>query len=227
MALKGVQHGENHMFIILEYAGARSLFRFIKSLPETDLAIAQTCMKQISAGVAYIHQEGVAHRDMKPENIVVMEHSGEDWASSVNLKIVDFGCAEKARKVCSDFSGAVPFIAPEIILAESHNPAVGDIWACGVVLLELTCGIGCVARMLQWTSLPPVSATLARQLLMFFGDPRKLQSSLEAHFGIFDEELLDLIFGLLHVSPPQRLTASEAANCRWLARAVSEKPTRV
>merc|ERR1712007_118322 len=102
-----VMHAKRYFYFVMEYAGERNLYRFIKGLPRLDLDVAQNCMQQISGGVVYCHRCCVAHRDLKPENIVVKEDGG----STLHLKIVDFGCAVPATQICNDVVGTMPFIA--------------------------------------------------------------------------------------------------------------------
>jgi len=217
LGLKDVMHAKRNFYFVMEYAGKRNLYRFLKASPRLDLAVAQTCMKQISSSVAYCHQKCVAHRDLKPENIVVMEPE-EDGADTIRLKIVDFGSATSATKMCSDISGTVPFIPPEVILNESYNPTLADTWACGGVLLELIFGIGSIPHMLRWTSSPEV-AVAGRQMADFFATSRNLATHVEAKLEGVDRDLLALLCGLLVSMPEERWNAEKMNTCAWLQAA--------
>mmetsp|Transcript_63609 Transcript_63609/g.176933 ORF Transcript_63609/g.176933 Transcript_63609/m.176933 type:complete len:572 (-) Transcript_63609:133-1848(-) len=209
--MKSVQHVRRHVFIVMEYAGRRNLHQFLKSLAGPNLAIAQDCIKQVLAGVAHCHEAGFAHRDLKPENIGIRDSDG-DGAGALHLKILDFGCAIAASRACTDAIGTMPFIAPEMLLANRYIPAEADMWSCGVVLWELIHGIDSLNRMLGWTSAPQCTGTYLRQIARFFSARR----SIKARLGYVDEYLVALVFGLLEVSARQRWTAPDAAQCIWL-----------
>ncbi|KAI0291847.1 kinase-like domain-containing protein, partial [Russula brevipes] len=80
-------------------------------------------------GVAYLHQRGVAHRDIKPDNLVV----DRDFC----LKIIDFDVAMRVRdedEEVDDLCGTDHWIAPEVEKELRHSPMRADRWACGQVL---------------------------------------------------------------------------------------------
>jgi serine/threonine protein kinase len=87
-------------------------------------------LRQILAGMTFVHQKGVCHRDLKPENILMN-------AEGV-VKICDFGSA----KVLSPSGLNTPYIvsryyrAPELILACSDYTNAIDVWAIGCILAE-------------------------------------------------------------------------------------------
>merc|ERR1712151_733952 len=138
----------------MEFAGRLNLCKYL-ARPDHDLKIADALhlYSQIVAGVLHCHQRDTAHRDIKPENIALMVC--ED--SPINVRIIDFGCAVRSTDVCRDFVGTIPFVAPELALRsprEHYDPFRADMWSCGVVLLEILCGINKIKRMLQERKCP-------------------------------------------------------------------------
>lgn len=69
----------------MEYFSANSLSHFIKNNRPLKIELLQSITKQLAAGLAYLHSKGMAHRDMKPENILI--------DSDFQVKIIDFGFA--------------------------------------------------------------------------------------------------------------------------------------
>lgn len=83
----------------------------------------------------YLHERGVLHRDIKPANILV--------GSNGEAKIVDLGLARQEHGTLlttdQEFFGTVLYSPPEIFTGSDHSPA-GDVYAMGLVLLEMLVG---------------------------------------------------------------------------------------
>jgi len=93
-----------------------------------ELKIVEVCWGLIE-GVGYLHGLCIAHRDIKPDNLVV------DW--DLCLKIIDFDIAMKVEdedQQVHDRRGTEGWMAPEVEKKSSHSPIRADRWACGQVL---------------------------------------------------------------------------------------------
>ncbi|XP_073154130.1 mitogen-activated protein kinase kinase kinase 18 [Henckelia pumila] len=89
---------------------------------------------QILLGLSYLHLNGIVHRDIKGQNILIGEDGG--------LKIADFGCAKWVES--GDFSremfaGTPAYMAPEVARGEEQSFAA-DIWALGCTVIEMATG---------------------------------------------------------------------------------------
>ena len=94
---------------------------------------AQLYFRQIGCALQYIHSLGVAHRDLKLENILVDSKSGV-------VKICDFGfcrAVNSSGDLSETFCGSKPYASPQILLAQPYSVFSADIWALGVSLLVL------------------------------------------------------------------------------------------
>lgn len=89
----------------------------------------------VIAAFAHIHAQGVAYRDLKPENLLI-DIKGY-------CKVIDFGFAKKIPGPKGDLSyticGTPEYLAPEILNSKGHDKAV-DIWALGCLVYELLVG---------------------------------------------------------------------------------------
>jgi serine/threonine protein kinase len=77
--------------MVLEYAQGGSLLDFLKNKIGRDEK--RKVLSGIIEGVSYLHGKGIAHRDLKLENILVFKESGE-----ISVKLADFGFATKILK---------------------------------------------------------------------------------------------------------------------------------
>jgi serine/threonine protein kinase len=91
--------------------------------------------KQIIDGVEYLHHQGIAHMDMKLENVILQRESGI-------VKIIDFGYAkeflnEKGYITFSEVCGTECYFPPEYFTNLKYNPDKVDMWCCGIILYNL------------------------------------------------------------------------------------------
>src|SRR2546428_10841223 len=77
------------VFLVMEYLDGRSLKEIIKSEGPMSLARAREIVRQVSGALDAAHGQGVVHRDLKSDNIMLSQTTGADWA-----KVLDFGIAK-------------------------------------------------------------------------------------------------------------------------------------
>lgn len=89
------------------------------------------------SAIAYMHERGVVHRDLKAENLLLTDPTAE----YPTVKLIDFGFSTILHHcLTGSFLGTVGYLAPEIRQQRLYSESV-DIWACGVLLyLILRCG---------------------------------------------------------------------------------------
>ncbi len=97
-----------------------------------SLSVRETVdyLKQILSGLKYAHEQGIVHRDVKPENIFLLPDG--------RLKILDFGLAAPAGVTDLDLQGTVYYASPEQIEGEPED-ARSDIYALGIMAYEFLC----------------------------------------------------------------------------------------
>ncbi|XP_077114741.1 death-associated protein kinase 2-like isoform X1 [Ranitomeya variabilis] len=138
MRLHDVFASKAEMVLILELIRGGELFDFIaekEALSEVDAIVF---LEQILKGVAYMHSRSIAHFDLKPENIMLLEKE----VPHPKIKIIDFGLAQKIEEgaVFKSLCGTPQYIAPEVINYEPLGPAT-DMWSIGVITYILLSGL--------------------------------------------------------------------------------------
>ena len=107
-----------YLYIFLEFVPGGTLKDFVnrREANKLPLHIWTFLMKQLADGLKHIHKQGVAHRDIKPDNLLITGQFPEDLLNqggSFQLKIADFGFStvkEQSRTLC----GTPVFMPPEI-----------------------------------------------------------------------------------------------------------------
>lgn len=125
------------VILVTEYVSGGELFeRAIADdfvLTECDCVLF---LRQICAGMAYMHSRQVIHLDMKPENILCQDQVGH------KIKLIDFGLAQlyEPNSSLRVMFGTPEFVAPEVISYEPVSPAT-DMWSVGVICYVLLSGL--------------------------------------------------------------------------------------
>ena len=159
---------ENGMYYLtMEYVEGTSLKQLITSRGKLPVTVALTVGKQLCRALEVAHAEGVIHRDIKPQNIVV-EPSGF-------LKVMDFGIARlanppqgKGLTEAGTSIGTPDYMSPEQLSGAELDPR-SDLYAAGVVLFECLTGKVPFEAETTW-------ALVAKHLEEEAPDPRKLNS---------------------------------------------------
>ena len=158
----GCEHGEFSISIFLEYIPGGSVGSCLRKHGMFDEPIVSSLTRQTLNGLSYLHNEGILHRDLKADNIL-LDLDG-------TCKISDFGISKKTdniygNDITNSMQGSVFWMAPEVIRSQSqallqhHEPpsagtppnpdaflqvqgysAKVDIWSLGCVVLEMFAG---------------------------------------------------------------------------------------
>ena len=123
-------------FITMEYVEGQSLKHLIQSRGSLPVNVVLTVGKQLCRALEVAHEQGVIHRDIKPQNLIV-EPSG-------TLKVMDFGIARLAKRSegmtqAGMAVGTPEYMAPEQLLG-SDVDFRADLYATGAVLFESVTG---------------------------------------------------------------------------------------
>ncbi|KLU85056.1 STE/STE11 protein kinase [Magnaporthiopsis poae ATCC 64411] len=134
----GCERKETSISIFLEYISGGSIGSCLRKNGKFEEAVVQSLTRQTLSGLAYLHREGILHRDLKADNIL-LDVDG-------TAKISDFGISKKTDNIygndkTNSMQGSVFWMAPEVIRSEGAGySAKVDIWSLGCVVLEMFAG---------------------------------------------------------------------------------------
>lgn len=206
-----------HVVKLCEFFEHRRFLYIVTELCEGgdfSLLMRQPCPRQelrllfrdITAGVAYCHGRGVAHRDIKLANCLLA--SG---ATRRVGKVIDFGLSaisrgEPQELLAQGRCGTYLFMAPEILGGRPYGPKC-DVWSIGVMLFMILTG-----------GEHPFAADPARcDLRRLLADTRRCPVRADALAAAArDTRAVDLARGLLAREPAERLDAAAALGAPWL-----------
>ncbi|NXE57683.1 DAPK2 kinase, partial [Casuarius casuarius] len=125
MRLHDLFASKAEMVLILELIRGGELFDFIAEKEALSEEAAIEFLAQILRGVQYMHARRIAHFDLKPENIMLLEKD----VPKPQIKIIDFGLAQKLEDgvTFKSLCGTPQYIAPEVINYEPLSAAT-DMW---------------------------------------------------------------------------------------------------
>lgn len=130
-----VNFGEKLQYIVMEYIDGITLKEYITKQGAITWNDALFFMTQILRAVQHAHDKGIVHRDIKPQNIILLQNG--------NIKVTDFGIARfsrsETRTLTEQAIGSVHYIAPEQAKGEFTDEKA-DIYSLGVVLYEMLAG---------------------------------------------------------------------------------------
>ncbi|XP_058397780.1 death-associated protein kinase 2 isoform X1 [Diceros bicornis minor] len=199
ITLHDVFENRTDVVLILELVSGGELFDFLAQKESLSEEEATSFIKQILDGVNYLHAKKIAHFDLKPENIMLLDKN----IPIPHIKLIDFGLAHEIEDGVEfkNIFGTPEFVAPEIVNYEPLG-LEADMWSIGVITYILLSGAS-----------------------PFLGDTKQeTLANITAVSYDFDEEFFsqtselakDFIRKLLVKETRKRLTIEEALRHPWI-----------
>ncbi|XMA13888.1 hypothetical protein WAI453_006679 [Rhynchosporium graminicola] len=159
----GCERKEMSISIFLEYISGGSVGSCLRKHGKFEEGVVSSLTRQTLSGLAYLHREGILHRDLKADNIL-LDLDG-------TCKISDFGISKKTDNIygndaTNNMQGSVFWMAPEVVRSQGEGySAKVDIWSLGCVVLEMFAGrrpwskeetVGAIYKLGSLNESPPI-----------------------------------------------------------------------
>jgi len=213
IGLQGFETMGKNIVIYMELANGGELFGRVISVGSLQEDEARPYFKQLMLAVQFMHQQGVVHRDLKLENVLLNDDQ---------CKVCDFGLAHvyetdpaqsgvflpaTLREVC----GSKSYCAPEVLEGRGYQGYPTDVWSCGICLFAMLAGFfpldeaaGADWRFERIRMAANAGASVTHTIFGFYDRPCTLS-----------REVTDLIDGMLVVPPAHRLTVDAVLASPW------------
>jgi serine/threonine protein kinase len=204
-------------FIFMDVAGGGELFDQVIDRGANTMSeeIARGFICQMLDGVAYCHLAGVAHRDLKLENVLLTKEG--------RVKVIDFGLSHvyprladgtiDRTKPLKDVCGSKSYAAPEVLAANGYDGFAADIWSLGVCLFAMLSGFFPLdeASGNDWRYGKLVEAQKGGR-----STTHVVYSWYRRKAGHLSPEVVHLLDGLLNIDPNKRLTMAAIREHPWI-----------
>jgi serine/threonine protein kinase len=204
--LLGVFADGESTYVVSSLASEGDLFTWCNCDPKPGPGreeVMYPLAREIFTGVRWLHDLGIAHRDLSLENLLV---HGE--GEGPRIKIIDFGMATLNQSVLAEVRGKQSYQAPESYLPHPFDTFMADTFALGVVLFAMA------AQDYPWSSTKRKACELFEYvctfgLLKFLSKRRVRNSGGESLADVFSPNFTALLVGLLAKDARDRLTLGE------------------
>lgn len=189
---------DKYFYLVMEHMEGGDVFERVMKLKRYTEKDARDLAKSLLEAVAHMHGQGICHRDLKPQNLLL---KSKDDDADIKVADFSFACRVHTPQSLTTRCGTPSYVAPEILKNIPYDQS-SDMWSVGVILYVLLCGY------------PPFMDD--NQGILF----QKIRTG-EWEFADKDwknisEEAKELIRNLLLVDPLRRLKATEALESPWL-----------
>ncbi|KAI8060126.1 kinase-like domain-containing protein [Gongronella butleri] len=209
LGLHRVIHENDHTFLVMELCDQGDLFDYVLREPMQD-EDAKRAFAQILDAVQSMHAQGVYHRDLKLEN-VLLQSVDDDDSDEFICKVADFGLATRERYSLEFGCGSTTYLAPEhfdddnddhesnnLVELMPYDAAASDVWSLGILLLALLFGRN------PWQEATSLDASFRE----YMRNPTMLKDQL---FPELSRPCAKLLQRVLAVHPADRPTVAELA----------------
>ena len=130
-----VGEDDGSYFIVMEYINGVTLKNLVKKRGKLSLVEVVDIMKQLTSGIACAHKNNIIHRDIKPQNVMILDDG--------KIKITDFGIATALNSIemtqTNSVMGSVHYLPPEQASGKATT-FKSDIYSLGILMYELLTG---------------------------------------------------------------------------------------
>jgi len=218
----GLYRDAKNTYVLTSLATRGDLFSWSHTAPKPGAvreALIQPIAVQVFVAVRWLHELGVAHRDLSLENVLLVD----DRPDGVCVQLIDFAMATLDRTCTVEVRGKPSYQAPEMHTAIAYESFLADYFALGVLLYGMS------LQGYPFVSTKPGACPFFEYVkqhgLHYFMTKRTLRECKDTCVAeVISPALADVISGLLEVQPTARLTLAESRFANGSPRSAWEKP---
>jgi len=198
--LKGLD-AVNSNFILMEYAPYGTVYDLVLNKGLLEEKTIRTYFHQVIEGLEFLHSQGIAHMDLKLDNLLL----GEDFV----LKIGDFDHSQKINEKRPKCRGTSCYRAPEVYLGKCQDLIGADVYSAGVILYTM--------RAREFPFVEHNDGELLHYDL-FLNDNEefwRVKTADKINPNFFSESLRELLNGMMHEDLSKRFTLNDIKNSEW------------
>ncbi|PAV63193.1 hypothetical protein WR25_06870 [Diploscapter pachys] len=195
---------ERYIYIVTEYCGGGELYEYLIERGRVTEVEARRFFSEIVSAIDYLHENGIVHRDLKAENILLDKEKN-------HIKIIDFGFSnyQTSDSLLNTWCGSPPYAAPELLLGNVYDGKKADVWSLGVLLYILvTAGF----------PFPGDSVDKLKRAV--------LSGQVKIPYWV-SVECSDLIKKMLVLNPKKRFSVKQVLSHRWMTAPHSARSASV
>lgn len=207
---KSLDQDKNYL-LVMEYAPYGDFFDIVMSRELTDEMIIRTYFQQLVTGLKYLHSKGIAHLDLKLDNLLL----GKDF----QLKITDFDLAHDQKEANKPVSrGTTGYRAPEILNDQVDNIFAADVYSIGIILFI------CFTGEFPFVEKETSKGKELRDYDLFMNQNDRFWKKKATYYDVcFSNELKELFNGMLTQDPLNRFTVQDIQVSKWYQGQTVEK----
>jgi serine/threonine protein kinase len=193
VALLEVHEAQDHISMVRDFCAYGDIYKWVTSRKHFSMPSAARITKHVLEALAYLHNLGILHRDIKLENILI---TGED-----TCKLSDFGLAVRLGKFEPCCCGSPGYVAPEVLRHQPYGTPA-DVFSLGVVLFVLLSGRS------------PFTGKTPKEILK--RNKQATPTFREKDWENVPRLAVDLVQRMLIPNPAKRITAQRALEHHWI-----------
>ncbi|XP_051127703.1 CBL-interacting serine/threonine-protein kinase 7-like [Andrographis paniculata] len=201
LELHEVMATKSKIYLVMELAHGGELFARLHRSHRFSESTARKYFQQVISALSFCHQNGVVHRDIKPQNLL-LDRNG-------SLKITDFGLSafsdQKIDGLVRTACGTPAYTAPEVICGKAYDGEKADAWSCGVLLYVFLTG-----------SLPFDDSNLPKMC-------RAMHNRSYALPEWLSKPARSVIRRLMEPNPNHRLNLAQLSNLSWFKKSIPKE----
>ncbi len=130
--------GKDKLYIVMELVDGENLRQYLEHFDphkEINFRAVLQILFQIFSGIAHLHANSIYHGDIKPGNIMIVDHGDGNFT----VKIIDFGLSINFEAISKEYRGSPLYFSPEIARVDFIDHT-SDIWSAGLIIIYFLTG---------------------------------------------------------------------------------------